>query len=79
MSTSRINAAAAAAMATEDAIAKAAKALHADRFLNGFGVYVDRSAVIANLRTAGSAIEAALAVIQSCPWPTDIDYIQAEG
>jgi hypothetical protein len=70
----RITAAHAVTLATEQAIDKADRALHADRFCNGYGVYSDRSTVLANLGTARTALDAALATLRGCCWPTDLDY-----
>ena len=77
MSTPRINAAAAATTATEEAIGRIERALRAPRFVNGFGIYSDRSTVIANLGAARFAVEAAITAIRSVPWPTDADYGEA--
>jgi hypothetical protein len=69
-----IAAAAAATTATEDAIGRIERALRAPRFVNGFGVYSDRSTVVANLGAARFAVEAAITAIRSCPWPSAADY-----
>jgi hypothetical protein len=70
--------AAAATTATEEAIGRVERALRAPRFVNGYGVYSDRSMVAANLRAARFDVEAALTAIRSCPWPSAADY-NAEG
>jgi hypothetical protein len=69
-----IGAAASATTATEDAIGRIERALRAPLFVNGFGVYSDRSTVIASLGAARFGVEAALTAIRSYPWPTDENY-----
>jgi hypothetical protein len=70
--------AAAATTQTEEAIGRIERALRAPRFINGFGIYADRSMAAANLGAARFAVEAAFTAIRSCPWPTTADY-DAEG
>jgi hypothetical protein len=72
-----ITAAGAATEATEAAIGNACRALAADRWVNGFGLYRDRSTVIANLTAAKDALAAAIVTLRSCTWPTDADYGEA--
>jgi len=74
MSTPRINAAGVTTEATEVAIGPACQALAADRFVNGFGVYADRSTVLVNLGMARTALDTAIATLRGCCWPTDLDY-----
>jgi hypothetical protein len=59
--------------AAEMHISEACGYLTASRETNGFGVYADRAAVRANLRSAATEIAAA-AVILIGDWPTPDDY-----
>jgi hypothetical protein len=65
-----INRAAAATSACEQAIAKTRRALDAPRVINSLGIYRDRSIVTTNLRAAKAGLDAAIAVAESCTWPT---------
>jgi hypothetical protein len=73
---SSIQRAAAVTSATEEAIGKAEHALEAPRLINALGVYVDRWSVVTNLRTAKAGLDAAIAVAESCNWPTSADYLE---
>ena len=73
-STTTLAAAGAATEATEAAVGNACRALAADRFVNGFGVYVDRSTVLSNVTAAKDDLAAAIMTLRSCPWPTDAEY-----
>jgi hypothetical protein len=70
----KLKRAAAATSACEDAIAKPHRALEAPRLINSLGVYIDRFTVTTNLRTAKAGLDAAIAVAESCTWPTSADY-----
>lgn len=59
--------------AVELNINEARNFLALDRHVNGFGVYADRSAVKANLRSAAAEIAAALIVL-TAHWPGPDDY-----
>ncbi len=73
---SPIQRAAAVTTACEEAIAKANHALKAPRLINSLGVYVDRWTVVTNLRTAKAGLDAAIAVAESCQWPTPGDWLE---
>jgi hypothetical protein len=68
--------AAAVTSACEEAIAKANHALEAPRLINSLGIYADRWTVVSNLRTAKAGLDAAIAVAESCAWPTSADYLE---
>jgi len=69
-----------AQVATEFAeaqITAACGALAADRWINGFGVYTDRSTVRSNLAAARDALDCAAKALAG-QWPTNADYEEAE-
>jgi hypothetical protein len=39
-------------------------------------IYVDRWTVVCNLRTAKAGLDAAIAVAESCQWPTSGDWLE---
>jgi hypothetical protein len=70
-----IERAAAVTSAVEESIAKTHRALEAPRLINALGVYVDRWTVVTNLRAAKAGLDAAIAVAESCHWPTPGDWL----
>ena len=76
MADSRNTTITAAGAATEAAVGNACRALAADRLVNGFGVYSDRSTVVSNVTAAKDALAAAIMTLRACAWPTDADYLE---
>jgi hypothetical protein len=71
-----IERAAAVTAACEVGITKAQHALEAPRLINPLAIYVDRWTVVCNLRTAKAGLDAAIAVAESCQWPTSGDWLE---
>lgn len=69
-----IDAASVATAASERAIESTQNLLKRERPRNGFGVYMDRRGVHADLMAAWRDLHAALIALDGTDWPTPADY-----